>query len=120
LISQVHVNALEELDFSRLDPSLCVGFYFKTREEFEAFTVQCRNENAAKLKAGKTPIVYVEHAAPSYVSACDEMDFSPGKCESFDSYDGVERGSATESCDKREKRSGKEDVREEDDEYIMI
>lgn len=68
------MNALEELDISRLDPSLCIGFYFNNREEFEAFTAQCRKDNAAKLKSGRTPIVYVEYAAPSYVSACEEEE----------------------------------------------
>jgi hypothetical protein len=133
MISQVHVPNLEELDLSHLDPSLCVGFYFKTKEEFDSFTVQCRKDNAAKLKAGKTPIVYVEYAAPSYISACDESDgvlheqsLSYDELDHVDSarkisHDAAEANSRIASPrNSRNMEVENVEEKDEDDEYVLI
>jgi hypothetical protein len=36
----MHQSSLEELSFRNLDPSLAIGFYFRTRDEFGSFCHQ--------------------------------------------------------------------------------
>jgi Peptidase family C54 len=42
VIAQLHVDKLESLHVSRLDPSLSLAFYFRDREEFEGFCEETR------------------------------------------------------------------------------
>lgn len=69
LISQVHVDDLDSLDSSRLDPSLALAFYFRDREEFQRF---CEETRAAETERKKTnaktvsPLYTVQHAPPQY------------------------------------------------------
>lgn len=38
---QIHIENLQEMEFTDLDPSIAVAFYFREREEFESF---CRDK----------------------------------------------------------------------------
>lgn len=79
-LSQVHVPEFVTLDFSRLDPSMAVGFYFPDRAEFERFCEENRVLTARKVKEGKTPLFTVQNAAPAYMySDAQEYGGSGGK-----------------------------------------
>lgn len=68
--NQVHVSAFEELDVAQLDPSLALGFYFRSREEFSSFCDQMKATAREKAAVGKNPLFVIEFAPPSY----DDVD----------------------------------------------
>lgn len=37
LLKEIHVENLQEMDFSQLDPSVAIAFYFRDRDEFDSF-----------------------------------------------------------------------------------
>jgi len=66
LIDQIHVNDFERLDFTRLDPSLAIGFYLRDRGEFEEWFAEVKLNNANKVQCGLVPLFHVDTIAPSY------------------------------------------------------
>ena len=119
MISQLHVDELETLDPSRLDPSLALAFYFRDRTEFEIFCSDTRiaqqkqqeeintsHSNITYNPSSKTevipppPLYYVQHAPPSFTS---------GGWMDDDDDD-------NQSEDDRKKGIGNVD----DDEYILV
>lgn len=65
-ISQVHVPSFVPLNFSQLDPSLTIGFYFENRVQFERFCDETRKSVERKLSIGRTPLFSVQHSPPSF------------------------------------------------------
>jgi hypothetical protein len=68
----MHQSSLEPLSFRNLDPSLAIGFYFRTRDEFGAFCHQRRlhEESMMSRKRSKdddstpyAPLFTVQYAA---------------------------------------------------------
>ena len=55
---------LDELAFSQLDPSLALGFYFRTRDEFLTFCNDTTTSNEQKAAAGITPLFSVQYSPP--------------------------------------------------------
>lgn len=69
-LSQIHVDELETLDFSRLDPSIAIAFYFRNRTEFEAFCEETKKEMERTAKEKGSCMLYsVMQTAPSYCAA---------------------------------------------------
>lgn len=64
LINQIHVSHLDEIESKYLDPSLAIGYYFRTREEFNKFCAQINESNKTKLAQGITPLFHIENAPP--------------------------------------------------------
>lgn len=73
-LSQVHVNELEHLDFSRLDPSLTVGFYFHDQDDFDEWFSDVKTLNKSKLDNDETTLFQVDEVAPSYLTNCSAFD----------------------------------------------
>jgi len=71
LRDQVHCGELESLDFSRLDPSLALAFYFRNRGEFEAWiseTKQAELDRSRSSKRTAAPLFTIEHSPPCMFS----------------------------------------------------
>lgn len=96
-LDQIHRSDLHELNFSLLDPSLALAFYFRDRYEFKAFCDETKFQNEQGLKTGRIALYNVQYS-PAAMQF--NMDLN-GMCDS-DSDD---------ICD---------DSDFEDDEYVFI
>jgi len=122
LVAQVHVDELDTLDATRLDPSLTLAFYFRTREEFTQFCDDTRataerKKQAAAVAAGGAgkrvavrPALYAVQVAPP--ANYDDIDVGassvPGReCSGGDAGSGGGGGGGEGSDD-------------DDDEYILV
>ena len=79
LLSQLHVEKLDEVDVKQLDPSLTIGFYFRNEEEFMAFVKQTKKNIELKVSRGITPLYTIEdvfHAASASASAMNLCGFA--------------------------------------------
>jgi hypothetical protein len=115
LVSQVHVDELDSLDSSRLDPSLALAFYFRDREEFQRFCDETRATEAERKKTtakSVSPLYSVQYAPPQYDEGAmfDDGQRGDDDDESLISGAGasasVGAGSNTEGGD--------------DDEYVLV
>mmetsp|Transcript_39761 Transcript_39761/g.40527 ORF Transcript_39761/g.40527 Transcript_39761/m.40527 type:complete len:88 (+) Transcript_39761:51-314(+) len=67
----MHVSEFQCLDVTMLDPSVALAFYFRDREEFEAFCESTRVSVEQKKQAGRRYLFSVQHSKPSYENAGD-------------------------------------------------
>ena len=88
-LNQLHVDNFNEIDVKALDPSLAIGFYFRTREEFTEFIEQTKKEIAIKASKGITPLFHIEHSPPAEYGVSDDdeddtIDHKNGDCDDDD------------------------------------
>lgn len=137
LLNQLHVDKFEEVDVKSLDPSLALGFYFRTRFEFHEFVHRVKTENEIKLKQGITPLFHIENNPPAdyqdfqkYVSnnhGVDEEEEVEGNNNSYDGNDDDDNGndnvSDTHGIGKKSSsrsRKNNDQGDDEDDEYVFL
>lgn len=87
LINQIHVERLEEVDVSALDPSLALGLYFRTREEFDEFSRETMKHNEWKRSQGITPLYSIEHSPPMEYTECHHQYMNDEENELQDNED---------------------------------
>jgi hypothetical protein len=100
LMNQFHIDKLDEIDLKSLDPSLSLGFYFRTRDEFESFVSQHKSKCQALKAAGKSPLFHIEN-----MPSTQHHDNS--KYSNYDENDGLDEEDLKQ-------------VNEEDDDYIFV
>jgi hypothetical protein len=88
LFQQLHVPNFVSLPLSQLDPSLAIGFYFASREAFDAF---CRNYRYQDTKqTAWRRLLSIQHTAPSYVYEDKDEGPLPGWMQAFFEEEGKE------------------------------
>lgn len=66
--NQIHVPSFEKLEISRLDPSLALSFYFRTRKDFVKWFQKTKRRNHVKQnKDNNTPLFHVDYFTPDYM-----------------------------------------------------
>lgn len=112
-INQLHVDRFEEIDVRALDPSLALGFYFRTRQEFEEFCSVTQSECEWKRSQGITPLYSIEHSPPAEYTAFQN------KYMSGDGGDGTLAEDEDEMYgDDKATNNGNDN--DDDDEYVFI
>ena len=124
----MHVENLQEMDFSQLDPSAALAFYFRDRSEFEAFCKdkeeheKLSQKNDEKEKAPRSgsraaPMVDgVTTAKKHYSSLFGIMETPPTLNYSGDDSD--EADSSRRRGKSWEIDSGQED--DDDEDYLIV
>lgn len=62
--NQLHSERIDEVDFKSLDPSLTLGYYFRTRDEFDQFYADLHMVNQSKLARKERPLFTIDIAPP--------------------------------------------------------
>lgn len=66
-VDQIHTTQFTAVDVDRLDPSMAIGFYFRSKREFDVFCEQTTRIEAAKLELDLPPLYTVRDRAPSFL-----------------------------------------------------
>eukprot|EP01035_Chromulina_nebulosa_P018900 gene18900-24700_t len=114
-INQVHVNYLQKLDITRLDPSLAIGFYFHNSTEYSEFYDEIIEYNKQlSNNSERLPLFHVSETAPSYMS--NSYDFENSMDDSFTGS--VKNSFISTSFDKCEELN--EDSDDDEDDYVIL
>ena len=76
--NQIHSERIDEVDFKSLDPSLTLGYYFRTRDEFDGFCTDLKLVNQEKVARKERPLFTIDFAPPPGLPyGCDDdLDLS--------------------------------------------
>ena len=108
----MHAGLLEQLDFSRLDPSVALAFYFRDRGEFDAFCQETRRGAAARRVAAaggggarrpSAPLFTIQHSPPTFLSGEGKANGMGGNAGGGGGYNGDD-----------------DNDDEEDDDFILV
>jgi len=66
-IDQIHTTQFTAVDVDRLDPSMAIGFYFRSKRDFDVFCEETKRTEAAKLELDLSPLYTVREKAPSFL-----------------------------------------------------
>ena len=62
--NQIHSERIDEVDFKSLDPSLTLGYYFRNKDEFDAFCTDLQIVNQEKVSRKERPLFTIDFAPP--------------------------------------------------------
>ena len=76
LLQQLHSeNNLTEMSINKLDPSLAIGFYFRDRQEFDAFCESVACGGRSPKGEESAPLFNMQHVRATYAAGnFDDMD----------------------------------------------
>ena len=81
---RIHIEDLQETKFTQLDPSLTLGFYFRNKEEFDAFCYHYSTSPPGSMippssySSGHVQLFSIEYAAPDISCVDVENDSDEG------------------------------------------
>jgi len=91
--NQIHSERIDEVDFKYLDPSLTLGYYFRTRDEFHAFCTDLQLANQEKVARNERPLFTIDFAPPPELSGGgipygydDDLDLNGENNDDDDEY----------------------------------
>lgn len=66
-VDQIHTTQFTAVDVDRLDPSMAIGFYFRSKRDFDVFCEETKRIEATKLELDLPPLYTVRDRAPSFL-----------------------------------------------------
>lgn len=117
-LNQIHVSDFEKMDIMRLDPSLAIGFYFRTHQEYDDWYQRVSDANVFKTSVGRVPLFHVAKLAPSYHS-CSYSGTSDDEDDDNEYHSDRERKRGQDQDDSRFDMEVM-DVNDDDDDYVIL
>jgi len=129
-VDQIHTAQFTAVDVDRLDPSMAIGFYFRSKRDFDVFCEETTHIEAAKLEIDLPPLYTVRDRAPSFLyesnigenSSDEHLRTAPSSdAEKQASGPAVDEGDVLPPADQHELVANRSSTASDDDsDYVFI